>query len=412
MNKIIRINLDMPLNIDEECIGKEHNQNFIATQTKENLVYEFNPYNIRNGLLYPGLKVSDCNWIYRPLPCTFQSSNQENILIEIINHLLKKIKLKANAWLTKIISNISIVNKTISIETRMEVNYLDSLLNDPALSIGEIEGNFLGDYVLKEENGVYIFRGNKPNIINDFLVLDEFSKYQDIDIHWGIGTPTSYFEESDSMFSKEDYLPLFYFVKAGKYITNEVWGGLTKNLSTEFLKNPAVIPTSSRVINYLNYSKKDYKVIMGSNEGIKINLYYANYEPNSDIAKEISRISGGILIPTIVEYSDIVLNLEKLQDGIILNIKSPKHGGLIGHFPELYSLSSIKNENYDKFKKILHFCVKNDIKKIKKEDAVYIEEEINAVCRQFILGRLRPRFRTNMYIPITNTGLIKLSHIR
>lgn len=411
MNRI-KIKLDMPLDVREEYIGREHNQNFIATQIKEHLVYEVNPFNIENGLLQPGVKTESNKWIYHFLPRINNLGRQQETMAAIVHHLLLKVKSKDNAWITKIIKKISVKDDYIIIDTRVETNFLDIILNEPSLNIEKINNIALGDYVVSKESDFYVFHKNKPNIKYDFVVVGEVENRCDVDIHWGIGTPSSYFEEDDSLFSKEELLPLFYFLKAGRNLDDEVWNGIIDFISKSEIKNLAIIPTSSRVFDGLVANSIKMRENKQLSKCKKINLYHSKYAPNEEIANELSRITGGVLVPTVIDYYDMVMNSEKIQDGVVLNIKSPKHSGLIGIFPELYFLSSSNLDDSGKFQNLFNFCLKNKVDEINEEDALYLEDEINIACRQHVLGRLRPRFRTNLYIPITDSGNIKLGFVK
>lgn len=418
MSESLKIESDMEPYVEDGLQGKEHNQKYLAQQLKEPLVWEGNSYDIDNGIFYPGKQIDTLIWAYQPLPYLCKEHNKEEISKHVANHIFKMITKKENSWLTKIIKKIYILEECLYIETRYKTSFLDDILKDPSLSVEEIGGKKLGDYNLHiQNNGCWLIK-NKKNIKYNFEIISKAASEahiptseNDIDIHWGIGTPSSYFEESDNLFSKEYYLPLHYYIKAGKNVDDFTWEILKKILSCTKVNSKSIVTSSNRLFDNCQKKYQERTDEKKSQPIEKLFLYYSNYEPNAEIAQKLASIFNGILIPRVVNYYDIVYNVESLQDGVILNITAPKHGGLLGRFSELYFLSTHGRENSDLFQTMLEFCLTNKIENISMKDILNIEDSINIACRQHLVGRLRPRFRSKFEIPITDIGMIKLSNI-
>ncbi|WP_133240980.1 hypothetical protein [Kushneria phyllosphaerae] len=408
----------MPYYFDAKKLPKEYHQRYLATQTMETLVHDEKNSISRNGILKQGVKKDIYQWSYQPIEYLSELINPELIIKAAAEHLYSLVKKPEYRWLTAIISRINYSRNFLNITTRFDLYDLDNILRDPSLSIHSIHQKKLGDFSLKKEKKSILLLKNKKEIKYNFRLLETNSCKEGknlfekglLDICWGIGTPSSFFNESDTLFPHSGHLPLNYFIKAGSKLENNTWNSLVDFFSNLEISCVAINQTSHR-LSREKISAAPFTTSFLFFADKALPLYYSDYPPNDEVAVEICSKSNGKLFPKKIPYENIVMSNSKIQDGVILSIQAPRHGGIVGNYPELYFLSKNNLTSNKEYQKLLETLFKQGATWYDDSAIFKIEKKINKEMRQHFIGQLKPRFRSKYTVPIDQLGLIKLSNI-
>ncbi|ENU91299.1 hypothetical protein F971_03206 [Acinetobacter vivianii] len=390
--------------------NKEYHSNFIRNQISSRLIEEDLAGNLISNVLSIGEKIDENLWEFSIGPrwhFNTLKSDASKSLLEFIYH---KINTPDGAWLSKLIKKIYQSDKKIYIETRFPILNINFFLTDLSISADQSLSDFFGEYTIWHKKNL-ILKPRDPNKYSFELIntpnrsvgkiLYEENK---IDICWGLGVPSSFFAENSVGFSQESSPPLHYYLNAGDFLSNESWDYITNILEYYETKIVGVEACKSRLIDGVKLKG----VHLIETKSSKIPLYYSSFDPNKDVAFELEKITNYALKPMEVPYNYIVDRHEILNNGVTLSIRRPKHYGLLGKFPEIFTLLNQSDENNQLKDRIkLLFLSKDSSLK----DFLILEKKINSACRQVVIGRIKPRFRSQLYIPFTSCGIVSLKDI-
>ncbi|QEM83610.1 hypothetical protein [Halomonas binhaiensis] len=289
----------------EKCFSSkriEYHSEFISSQTRAPLIQENHSGDVSGNLLSLGKRIFDDMWEY--IPGSLWPRNVS--IIEgfqcIIKNIIEYSQTTDGIWLSKIIKNLYIHKDSLRIKTRFPISDLNRVLTCPRLNMEHIKNERVGDFILNKslKNEFLIPQSdNLPKIelvptSNRFVGKRLFEEGK-LDIGWGIGVPSSFFDVSDSgPFSSEAYLPMHYFVHAGSQVSEEKWLWVKESLIDLYMDIPGVISTRSRYMD-LDFTDNNHLI-----DRIKLRktckeskpLYYSDFDPNREVAYRIAKHTG------------------------------------------------------------------------------------------------------------------------
>jgi len=405
----------MDIRIESDCDVlkglNEYHTAFLNTNIKTKLIDDSDQLKLTDGILSFGIRHEPTLWSFGSGQKWPKGVPVKEGLIELASHLSQLAKNSQTSWLSTIIGKISVVEGALFLRTRFPISCLNEILTCPDFGVSNLLGHSFERFTLEQSNDSTLLKSLDRNL---FHLLKTSSRQEGkrlynqskIDICWGVGVPPTFFLEPSEDFSVELDLPLHYLLSAGECLPNKSWNTAKSLLKSFHTTTPGLIATNSRLQILTPGQAESDKQNQTFDTTLK--LYYSEFEPNAHIAKEISEHCSKKLEPIQVPYKEIVSNSTKLQDGVILSIRAPKHAGLIGKIPEIYCYLNRFRSDCDKSINVTQAFNETTVSR----DLLAVEEAINNSFRQIVLAKMRPRFRSKTTIYLDQCGIVLLEKIK
>lgn len=418
--KVIRIETEEE--IKEVSLVNDYNSGLLRAQLSKPLVEEAPDGELRPALLDLGRREGDNRWSFLPGPaCPDELCDP---LVAIAESLVRLVRDQSTGlWLGKIVKSISADRDGLTLETRFPVASLPHVLTAPSLSLRNLHGERLGDFTLDSESSGTGYRSlySRDGSLEVRLVETEnrwsgrdLFETNDLDVCWGVGLPKEFYENDPGPFVDTNSFDIHYVLTAGEIVPREVWDTTRRTLADSPVEAPYLVSTASRLGRYsANWleERRTASSLTGASGKEPVPLYYSNYAPNEDLARFISALTRGRLVPQPVAYSQMASGRVR-PDGICLSLRVPLHSGPLGAFPESLSwLRSSTNRSPE------DQAISSSLREAwalgdRDISTVFsVEQEISRRLRQMVIGRLRTRFRTRLDIRANSLGIFKFQEI-
>lgn len=355
-------------------------------------------------------------WVFRISDDARWQKSEAVSAHDVARRLAQVVDLPQLAWVRALLSACRVHDaRTLSVSTRQRVVLLDRIFANP-LFAPRHPGSSSGNYrIARVQRNRAILEPNEWTSGSVIELVTTTSReegrrqFRDgrLDVGWGIGVPPSFWSVEDpGPFSESHQLDMHVIVTAGRNLpqttASEILSQCRLSDGTHFgLKRTFTRFTSE-------YELPPPLCAAPRAASDRWPLYFTDFPPNREIAKELARTLGNQLVPTVIRYEDYISGAIP-RDGFSLQIHSSQFPDDAGLLVESAVVANGCVPAAAKIRELSEAMWSTESPVERRQIAKNIERPLDSVLRRAVIGRLLTRFRCESPLNLPRSGLFDFS---